>query len=64
MYQKTCKTLGYMEIIVFEIAHRGSKSISIPWPIQNGKIFWVPKMSYTFLGSLILLLFVFGKGDQ
>ena len=32
MLHKTCKTLGYMEIIVFEIPSGGSKTISIPWP--------------------------------
>ena len=33
MFQKKiCKTLGYMEVIVFKIPPGGSKTISIPWP--------------------------------
>ena len=35
MFQKTCKTLGYMEIIVLEIPSGESKTISIPWPINH-----------------------------
>ena len=42
MFQKTCKTLGYMKIIVFEIpgggGGGGSKTISIPWPIWTDQI--------------------------
>ena len=33
MLQKTCKSLGYMNNIVCKIPPRGSKTISIPWPI-------------------------------
>ena len=33
MFQKTCKTLGYMNNIVCKITPGGSKAICIPWPI-------------------------------
>ena len=33
MFQKTCKTLGYMNNIVCGIPLGRSKTISIPWPI-------------------------------
>ena len=33
MFQKTCKTLGYMNNIVCKITPGGGKAICIPWPI-------------------------------
>ena len=33
MFQKTCKTLGYMNNIVCKITPSGGKAICIPWPI-------------------------------
>ena len=33
MFQKTCKTLGYMKNIVCKITPGGGKAICIPWPI-------------------------------
>ena len=32
MFQKTCKTLGYMNNIVCKITPGGGKTICIPWP--------------------------------
>ena len=33
MFQKTCKTFGYMNNIVCKITPGGGKAICIPWPI-------------------------------
>ena len=33
MFQKTCKTLGYMNNIVCKITPGEGKAICIPWPI-------------------------------
>ena len=33
MFQKTCKTLGYMNNIVCKITPGGGKAICIPWSI-------------------------------
>ena len=51
MFQKACKTLGYMEIIVFKIAHGGAKPYLSHDLYRMEKYFGLLKFQILFWGS-------------